>query len=485
MQNYHKEMKIMEQVKYKFFGRMAILLFIFIVLLIFVLSNLFSLKWPANAIVTKLTPTLPVLDEKQVKNDNGYFYLRQLAKYNPCFPSSKPVLIKFSCKQYSKEMEEFRALGYSSQKYPTLDHALSEYNDALLLLNKVAGCPYSQVAQPSINANYEYLVPLQQLTSLLCYKIEKDAKELDWEPMLEEIKTVLKISNQCSRGGSLTHLSTSNQLQEFICDTLQRVVVENKIPEFIAKLIIDELLQTADDKTLLAEAMRYELQLINETIAVAYGKTDSVNADEKVVSAKYYLPILYLFGSSCNKTQSNINKIFSNIIANAEKTYSLKSLQNNLATKFMRECKKHPIRAKIGRDPVGKKIFCNISQVLTSKEINQNYYKSIASLRMTAILCAVRSYELAHGGFYPDSMDLLSPRYLKEIPVDPFSSQNAKLKYTIEGVSWVIYSIGYDQENNGGNFKNLKIYDLAINFYKFEGLRYTYKKNKQINSSPR
>jgi hypothetical protein len=45
-------------------------------------------------------------------------------------------------------------------------------------------------------------------------------------------------------------------------------------------------------------------------------------------------------------------------------------------------------------------------------------------------------------------MDLV-PRYLSEVPNDPFDGKPLRLKHTEDGL--VIYSVGLDGDDNGGN----------------------------------
>jgi hypothetical protein len=69
-----------------------------------------------------------------------------------------------------------------------------------------------------------------------------------------------------------------------------------------------------------------------------------------------------------------------------------------------------------------------------------------AALAGTAL--AVEQYEREHSAL-PDSLDALTPKYLAEVPTDPFSGDPLRYRHTDTG--YLVYSVGYDQEDDGGN----------------------------------
>ena len=95
-----------------------------------------------------------------------------------------------------------------------------------------------------------------------------------------------------------------------------------------------------------------------------------------------------------------------------------------------------------------------------------------SALLVTAL--ALRAYRQEHGGKLPERLEQLTPRYLAQVPADPFASGNLKLRYHnapvlmkaqefAKGSSQVgntalptltpytLYSVGPDGRDNGGN----------------------------------
>ncbi|MDR1925977.1 MAG: type II secretion system protein GspG [Planctomycetaceae bacterium] len=55
-------------------------------------------------------------------------------------------------------------------------------------------------------------------------------------------------------------------------------------------------------------------------------------------------------------------------------------------------------------------------------------------------------------GNYPDSLDAIVPKYLGEIPIDPFSIDN-KFTYKKTDTGYILYSFGTDKKDDGGDEK--------------------------------
>jgi len=75
------------------------------------------------------------------------------------------------------------------------------------------------------------------------------------------------------------------------------------------------------------------------------------------------------------------------------------------------------------------------------------YVRGISSYHALRINVALRLYRAERGG-YPDALASLVPQYLDELPVDPFSGK--AFHYRREGDGWLLYSVGPDQDDDGG-----------------------------------
>ncbi len=68
------------------------------------------------------------------------------------------------------------------------------------------------------------------------------------------------------------------------------------------------------------------------------------------------------------------------------------------------------------------------------------------ALLMTAL--ALQAYKLEHGS-YPMALSTLVPEYLKTVPIDPFAL-SGPLHYKNQVIKFVLYSVGPDGEDDGG-----------------------------------
>jgi hypothetical protein len=74
-------------------------------------------------------------------------------------------------------------------------------------------------------------------------------------------------------------------------------------------------------------------------------------------------------------------------------------------------------------------------------------WRNQAYLRCAIVAVAVERYRLAHGT-WPDSLTSLVPEFLSKVPLDPYDAKPLRYRRLEDGV--VIYSIGPDEEDNGG-----------------------------------
>ena len=70
-----------------------------------------------------------------------------------------------------------------------------------------------------------------------------------------------------------------------------------------------------------------------------------------------------------------------------------------------------------------------------------------ASRRVAQLAIAVAVYHIGENRF-PARLEEVVPKYLPQIPPDPFTGQPLKMKATADGV--VVYSIGPDGVDDGG-----------------------------------
>ena len=82
---------------------------------------------------------------------------------------------------------------------------------------------------------------------------------------------------------------------------------------------------------------------------------------------------------------------------------------------------------------------------------DQAYLKAVVTETQDALLMivlALRAYR-AEQGSYPTNLEALTPKYLPQVPTDPFALQGS-FKYRRTGSKYLLYSVGPDGSDNGG-----------------------------------
>jgi hypothetical protein len=83
-----------------------------------------------------------------------------------------------------------------------------------------------------------------------------------------------------------------------------------------------------------------------------------------------------------------------------------------------------------------------------SLKIFENYHRYLARMRAALAMIAVERYRIKHGR-WPDRLEDLVPDFLAQAPMDPFA--NATIRYVRDKDGVVIYSIGLDRTDGGGD----------------------------------
>jgi hypothetical protein len=78
--------------------------------------------------------------------------------------------------------------------------------------------------------------------------------------------------------------------------------------------------------------------------------------------------------------------------------------------------------------------------------------RATTQARLTEIGFALAAYR-ADNGSYPDSLAKLAPKYIAELPEDPFTGEH--FRYQREGEGFVIHSLGPNMEDNGARVEHM------------------------------
>lgn len=98
--------------------------------------------------------------------------------------------------------------------------------------------------------------------------------------------------------------------------------------------------------------------------------------------------------------------------------------------------------------PSGKlKIFSRMMLPALSKAIAKGAFDQ-AQLRLTMTALAIERFRLAHGRTPPETLAVLVPEFLPDVPTDPFDGKPIRYRRTESG--YILYSTGIDRKDDGG-----------------------------------
>jgi hypothetical protein len=164
-----------------------------------------------------------------------------------------------------------------------------------------------------------------------------------------------------------------------------------------------------------------------ERIQASRIRADATMTEEKYcgqIMLRNTRPSWVFFWISRRKTMSNYVEMMDAHIANARKPY----------------LKATPVVTP--SDPLIK----ILAPVFT--RARWNFARNDAGNSLWLVALALRAYKLENAK-YPAQLTELTPKYLKDIPADPFGAGEA-LRYKNRGTEYLLYSIGPDGVDNGG-----------------------------------
>ncbi|MCC7475344.1 MAG: hypothetical protein IT425_08110 [Pirellulales bacterium] len=96
--------------------------------------------------------------------------------------------------------------------------------------------------------------------------------------------------------------------------------------------------------------------------------------------------------------------------------------------------------------------ICRLDQTgwQIDREVVHVHERTQALARLLILKLAIRAFQLDHGS-PPASLTGLVPEYLSTIPLDPFDPAGGPLRYKLNGDHPVLYSVGRDQDDDGGD----------------------------------
>jgi len=108
---------------------------------------------------------------------------------------------------------------------------------------------------------------------------------------------------------------------------------------------------------------------------------------------------------------------------------------------------------KIDKEVVNLPKYCIFTRTMLPSLVRcfQLQVREIAQVKAARTAMAIEQYRLDKNSF-PEKLDQLVPDYLESVPIDPFD--NKPLRYRVDKDAVVVYSIGEDGVDDGGDVKH-------------------------------
>ena len=396
--------------------------------------------WPARVLNVRLEPADPVLREADVKPDNAYYYLRQLAAWT-------------NAMRAPEEWERFKALGCEPQTQPVLDAWVASHTPALELCRRAAALTNCQAATiTSAEQTLPHISPLMAANKMLAWHAERSARYNDWATAGSDLRTVATLGEQISRSGTLIHRLVGSAGGSLACRSARRIALTTRPPaEFLRE--VTRTLQTTEDAVQpFSETMRYEWLCTKGTwegFQTASSSEFREIAASRLGVRPWWLTAgrAFLLGSP-ETSQQHLEAIYSHLIAAADAPPAQSAHLLKEPTAFLEdESKWHWLAAG---DILGRTFLAITMPAIDRAMVRLHAYR--ATLRGTQLFLAVCAFRQEHGGQLPQTLEELVPVYLPQLPADPFAKDGRTFRYRVEPNRWVIYSLGPNGADDGGQF---------------------------------
>jgi hypothetical protein len=463
--------------------------------------------WSARVPV-RLEPSRPFLADTDVKPDNPFFYVRQLADHEavlggwqppappppPLAPPKDEMEAMFpdptaaervqAALSPTDELSRWGGDGYAPGAYPLMEQWLAAAPPSLELLEKAAACGHDGQVATADGPEFElpYLSPFRYASWLYAFRSEKRAAAGDWGGVLGDTRTVLFCNRQFAKGGPLINHLLSFACMSITCRSLRRIAADHPIPEPTTREMIALLAEHEAQSEPYAEALRYELIADHGTIDLITGARPARLPERyPMVSRPWTVALCLLVGSSNASMKRHTADCLSLLIRDAEMPYSLTPLGQAGLDAFLGEplgwvghgllrlaCHADLLMGDIDPklegmlhrawfplalfrgDPLGRALIAYWTNGWSG--FRQRDLWSPVTLRGTAISLALHARTRTHGQ-PPSDLGALVPEYFAAIPADPCLGGTPKpFVYAPDGQGWRLYSVGPDQVDHGGRF---------------------------------
>jgi hypothetical protein len=321
-----------------------------------------------------------------------------------------------------------------NEEYPELVKLLEDNREALRKLKEVidAGGGHFPIPEDAdISVKINHIRPARAMAELLALEARWFQKEGDIENAARNIADGISFTQDFTRGATL--------IADMVGTVMQGYFLDITTQEF--------------DKT--APNARFCSAIERSLYDLEYSRADAADSlrTEEMLMRNYLTPYIdmdqtlrqrALGASELSEEDISSEALRSTIDLHGRWTAELSSVLERGYYPAIRKAEE--ICGKIAsKDPDIPKLVNLVSPLYV--DVVKAKAQSKARFEMARTGIALQNYAKAKGG-YPESLELLVPRYIPRVPVDPFSGK--PIKYTRGEEGWTLRSFGPDMDDDKG-----------------------------------
>jgi hypothetical protein len=401
-------------------------------------------EWAPRHCEANLVSHWPLLKLADVKRDSAFDLLQRAG-------GEQPKISDSAAAENLKELNRANVVPWSAAAFPNLTRTLAEGAGALALARSAASAPNPQVPTYTSPADrFDYAIGVLRLSKLFRASAAHRVSTGDIAGAYAELETAIAFARILSRGGALLPALVDITCDLLACRTMRLIALQNNVQPEVAGRAINYLLESDKSAEPLAETFRQEYRVVPAIVKVFFDPRGQTlfGFDEKTANSERqarWSAHLFgkLLGSSQERVTADLADVYRCLVNLADGPYDLKHLQRFEDSVVPSVRPGGLIRLD---DPVGYIVAKIAAPGFTPIIIK--YCRRSAELRATAVVLALRQYQQAEQHL-PQTLQDLVPKYLSEVPVDPFDGKSLRYRVRTDG-RWIVYSVGPNQLDENG-----------------------------------
>ena len=331
------------------------------------------------------------------------------------------------------------ACGYASSKIPST--SLKTYSlaqkEALVIKNSAAlelfrdGLNY-KYAVPSIRSEKRPYPKFNKLKALLILEGQLQQERGNHKEAIDSLMDIIKLSEIIIRNGERLDLAFGHRMRSDPYQDWQWNAV-NKLNMQQVKDTITRLEKIMSDHTSYSEILESDKWITAFRLLEDFKKYSLLGiwskkwdwSPERKEKPEYKEEQLQLLRCSKRQVMADYLNYMDRAITDTRLPYP-----------------SMPARPPLPRDPINEDEL----RIVYSSRFYESKMQVLNGMLLTGL--ALRAYYIEHGS-YPASLSNLTPNYLKKLPDDPFAAKGP-FCYHRKGNSYILYSIGPDGKDDGG-----------------------------------